>query len=157
MEKQRIKVNSLPTANKFIRAFRNLYQLPAWFLPNKRLRTFFHKAKGVKIGKKVEIGYMVLLDNRRPELLEIGDFATVTANCVVLCHDFSRKYNFQEEIVGRVKICEGAFIGMNSTILPGVTIGKGAVVAAGSVVSKDVEPFTIVGGVPAKLISSIIK
>ena len=44
------------------------------------------------------------------------------------------------------------WIGGNSTILPGVTVGEGAVVAAGSVVTKDVEPYTVVGGVPARLI-----
>jgi chloramphenicol O-acetyltransferase type B len=49
-------------------------------------------------------------------------------------------------------IKKGAFIGMNSTIMPGITIGEGSVVAAGSVVTKDVEPFTVVGGVPAKKI-----
>lgn len=50
----------------------------------------------------------------------------------------------------KVVIEKDAWIGGNCTILPGVTIGEGAVVAAGAVVSKDVAPFSIVGGVPAK-------
>ena len=54
--------------------------------------------------------------------------------------------------VAPVKICDHAWIGFNSIILKGVTIGNGAVVAAGSVVTKDVAPYTVVGGNPAKVI-----
>ena len=49
-----------------------------------------------------------------------------------------------------VIICDDVWIGCNATILKGVTVGKGAVVAAGSIVTKDVEPYSIVGGNPAK-------
>jgi maltose O-acetyltransferase len=51
-----------------------------------------------------------------------------------------------------IEVQDHVWIGGNSTILQGVTIGEGAIVAAGSVVTKDVEPYTIVGGVPAKFI-----
>ncbi|QEM03448.1 acyltransferase [Mucilaginibacter rubeus] len=54
-----------------------------------------------------------------------------------------------------IKICSNAWIGMNCTILKGVTIGEGAIVGAGSVVTKDVTPWTIVGGNPAKVIKEI--
>lgn len=54
-----------------------------------------------------------------------------------------------------IKICDDAWIGMNSIILKGVTIGQGAVVGAGSVVTKDVEPWTVVGGNPAKIIKRL--
>lgn len=56
------------------------------------------------------------------------------------------------DISGSIEVHEHAWIGGNSTILQGVTIGEGSIVAAGSVVTKDVAPYTIVGGVPAKLI-----
>jgi acetyltransferase-like isoleucine patch superfamily enzyme len=140
------------TVSKFTRFWRNCLQIPAWFMPWKRLRTAFHRLKGVHIGKKVEIGYMVLIDNRRPELITIEDHVTITTMCVVISHDLSRHFNEGKEIIGEVRIKKGAFIGMNSTIMPGITIGEGAVVAAGSVVTHDVEPYTIVGGVPAKKI-----
>lgn len=140
------------TVSKFTRFWRNCLQIPAWFMPWKRIRTAFHRFKGVHIGKKVEIGYMVLIDNRRPELVTIEDHVTITTMCVVISHDLSRHFNEGKEVIGEVRIKRGAFIGMNSTIMPGVTIGEGAVVAAGSVVTHDVEPYTIVGGVPAKKI-----
>lgn len=54
-----------------------------------------------------------------------------------------------------VLIKEGSWIGANAIILPGVTIGSNAVVAAGSVVTKDVDPFTVVGGCPAKIIKRL--
>jgi acetyltransferase-like isoleucine patch superfamily enzyme len=138
--------------SKLTRMFRNLMQIPAWFLPWKRLRSFSHRLRGVKIGKRVEIGYMVLIDGRRPELITIEDDVKITAMCVVIGHDLSRSYNDKKEIIGKVLIKKGAFIGMNTVIMPGVTIGEGSVVAAGSVVTKDVEAFTIYGGVPAKKI-----
>lgn len=54
-----------------------------------------------------------------------------------------------------IHISKGAWIGANAVILPGVQIGKNAVVAAGSVVTKNVEPFTVVAGVPARKIKEI--
>jgi galactoside O-acetyltransferase len=54
-----------------------------------------------------------------------------------------------------VKICDHAWIGFNSILLKGVTVGEGAIVAAGSVVTKDVPPFTIVGGNPARVIRNL--
>ena len=55
-----------------------------------------------------------------------------------------------------IHIGKNVWIGANATVLAGVTIGDGAVVAAGAVVRKDVEPNTIVGGVPAKVIKKIL-
>ena len=56
---------------------------------------------------------------------------------------------------GDIKICEGAWIGANTIIMSGVTIGKHAVVGAGSIVTKDIQPHTVVAGNPAKLIKRI--
>jgi len=128
-----------------------IFLLPAWFAPTSKLRASFHRLRGVKIGKNVEIGYHVNIENLYPHLVQIDNGATITAGCVIAAHDASYAYaRGGKFIVKRVHICEKAFIGVNSVILPGVTIGKRAIVGAGSVVNKDVEDDAVVAGVPAK-------
>jgi len=82
----------------------------------------------------------------------IGDQATVSQG-VMLCtasHDIGSR--IMELITKPISIQENAWIAANSIVLPGITVGAGAVVGAGSVVAKDVEPWTVVGGNPAKFI-----
>ncbi len=134
------------------RVYWNILNYWAWFFPWKRGRVFFHRLKGVSIGKNVEIGYMVFLDNRRPESIFIEDNATITSFCIILSHDLSRRFTHNEEIIGNVKISNGSFIGVNSTILPGVTIGEKCVIGAGSVITKDTQPNSIYAGVPGVML-----
>ena len=86
----------------------------------------------------------------------IGDGALIGHNCVIatLNHgmDPAKRANL---VPAPVRIGAGAWLGANVTVLPGVTIGEGAVAAAGAVVTKDVPARTVVGGVPAKVIKSI--
>jgi acetyltransferase-like isoleucine patch superfamily enzyme len=148
--KSTIPFEQKTNVGKFKRVFRNLCLLPAWFMPWKKFRVFFHKLRGVKIGKNVEIGYMVLLDNRRPDLITIEDNVYLTAMCIVLTHDLSRNNTQGVEVIGNVTIKKGAFIGMNSVILPGVTIGENCVVGAGTVVAKDTEDNSVYVGSAAQ-------
>lgn len=127
--------------------------VPAMLAPHSKIRVFFHRLRGARIGNNVEIGYLVLIDNLYPEKVIIDDNVTITARCTILAHDESFAYaRGGEEIVKETHICENAFIGVHSVILCGVTIGKRAIVGAGSVVNKDVEDDAIVAGVPAKRI-----
>ena len=142
--------------NILVRALRNILGLFAWFAPWKGFRVFFHSLRGVNIGKNVEIGYMVFIDNRRPELITIEDNTTLTSMCIVLAHDLSTRYIDGKETIGETTIKSGAFIGMNSTIMPGVTINENCIIACGSVVTKDTESNSVYGGVPAKLIKRIV-
>ena len=73
----------------------------------------------------------------------------------LITHTFRDRGEVRAFIYGPIRICKYARIASNVTIMPGVTIGEGAVVAAGSLVNKDVAPYTIVGGVPAKKIKEI--
>ncbi len=86
----------------------------------------------------------------------IGDRALIGHNCVIatLNHDMdpAKRANL---IPAPVRIGADAWLGSNVTVLPGMTIGEGAVVAAGAVVTRDVAPRTMVGGVPAKLIKEL--
>ena len=86
----------------------------------------------------------------------IGDRALIGHNAVIatLNHDMdpAKRANLMP---APVHIGADAWLGSNVTVLPGVTIGDGAVVAAGAVVTKDVEPNTVVGGVPARVIKQL--
>jgi serine acetyltransferase len=106
----------------------------------KSLRVMFHRARGVKIGKGVWIGYDVLLDTARPDLITIEDGASISMRVTIVAH-------FKE--FRGVRIERDAFIGPGAVILPNVIIGHGSVVKAGSVISQSVPPFTVVEGNPA--------
>lgn len=88
--------------------------------------------------------------------IEIGDGALIGHNVVLatINHDLTPSKN-RENHYAPIKIGKHVWIGSNATILPGVTIGDWAMVAAGAVVNKDVPSFTIVSGVPAKVIKTI--
>jgi acetyltransferase-like isoleucine patch superfamily enzyme len=103
--------------------------------------------KNVTINKGATIlspGQVVIEDN-----VLIGPEVKITT----VDHDLHDRHNLFH--FGKVTIKENAWICIGAIICPGVTIGKNAVVAAGAVVTKDVEPNTIVGGVPAKMIKKI--
>lgn len=110
---------------------------------------------GVKIGKNC------LIDTRywpsEPYLVTIGDNVQVTHSVSIHTHGGGqsiRQHHPDFDVFGKVKIEDWAYIGAFSQIMPGVTIGEGALVAAGSVVTKSVAPHTVVGGNPAKYICS---
>jgi len=104
------------------------------------LRVMLHRARGVKIGKGVWIGYDVVLDTALPGLITIEDGVAISMRATIIAHF--------KEFLG-VRIERDAFIGPGAIILPNVVIGRGAVVKAGSVVSQSVPSMTIVQGNPA--------
>ncbi len=110
---------------------------------------FFYPPK-ISIGEGTIIGDHAFLDGRAP--LIIGNHVDIASSVLVYnCeHDINDEY-FRAKSA-KVVIEDYVFIGPRVIILPGVTIGKGAVVAAGAVVTKDIAPFSIVGGVPAQII-----
>lgn len=87
--------------------------------------------------------------------VEIGSGCNIAWDVCIMDRDY-HKFNSSVEEIRPVKIGDNVWIGCNSIILKGVTIGDGAVVAAGSVVTKDVPPKTLVGGNPAKVLKEDI-
>jgi len=114
----------------------------------------FYDAANIQIGEDSIIGENAVLDGR--DLLTIGDHVDIASEVMVYNSEHNiNSDNFakvEEVVLAPVEIGDYVFIGPRAIILPGVKIGKGAVVGAGAVVTKNVEDFAIVGGVPAKVI-----
>ena len=111
-------------------------------------------------GKNITIGRDVFINSgchfQDQGGISIGAGSLIGHNVVLatINHDLSPFRN-RENHYAPITIGERVWIGSNSVILPGVTIGSWAVVGAGSVVTRDVEPYTVVGGVPAKEIRKV--
>lgn len=122
------------------------------------LRTYLHRVRGVKIGKDVFIGSLVILDNGHSEYITIEDNVQISGGARIVAHDSSFRNAFGGVLptyIGPVTIKRNAYIGTGAIVLPGVTIGESAIVAAGAVVVTDVPPKTVVAGVPARIIGTI--
>lgn len=138
-------------------------------------RFIFERDSGyIKIGNRVHIGNSMLISINQ---IQIDDDVTIAWDCLIYDHNShstdwkERQYDTEQEykdiqaginpIANKnwnvvkskpIHICSKAWIGVGCKILKGVTIGEGAIVAAGSVVTRDVAPWTIVGGNPAQVI-----
>lgn len=113
--------------------------------------TNIRNISGLKIKQGTSIGPNVLLDSRKG--LTIGSNVTIACGAIIwtLHHDYNAR---DFHTVGAPVIIEDyVWICSRAIILPGVKIGKGAVVASGAVVTCDVEPYSVVGGIPAKKIA----
>ena len=111
-------------------------------------------------GKNITIGKDVFINSgchfQDQGGIEIGDGALIGHNVVLatINHDLNPKENRKNHYAA-IKIGAHVWIGSNATVLPGVTIGDFAVVAAGAVVTRDVPAMTVVGGVPARVLKTI--
>jgi serine acetyltransferase len=113
----------------------------ARIMPGARtLRVSLHRARGVRIGKGVWIGYDVILETSYPYLITIEDGCSIGMRVTVVAHFRGSQ---------GVKIEQDAFVGPGVIILPNVVVGRGAVVTAGSVVTRSIPPMTVVQGNPA--------
>ena len=124
-----------------------------WIYPN----VYLTHTYGIQVGKTFGVNSGAILDGRGG--ITIGDDAMIGPNVVIA----SSNHNYQQldfpmsrvdHVMAAVVIGSDVWIGANAVITPGVRIGDGAVVGAGAVVTKDVAPYTIVGGVPAKVIGN---
>jgi acetyltransferase-like isoleucine patch superfamily enzyme len=104
----------------------------------------------IVIGKQTSVGRRSFLDGRGK--LRIGDNVSISPEVHIITTDHDMHDPEFKVKHGTVIIEDNVWIGIRATILPNVTIGKGAVVAVGAVVTKDVPPYTVVGGVPAVFI-----
>ncbi|OIP74616.1 MAG: hypothetical protein AUK08_00580 [Candidatus Pacebacteria bacterium CG2_30_36_39] len=148
------------------------------FIPFHSIRTFFYRAFGlqigegstihmmariydprhIKIGTGTLVGEKATLDGRKqlPNSqggLIIGNHVDIASEVMIWTSEHDIHSIDMKPIEAKVIVEDYVFIGPRAIILPGVTIGKGAIVAAGAIVTKNVEPGSIVAGTPAKEIS----
>ena len=141
------------------------YMMNSWLLSpisSRKLRPWVLRKIGCNVGKDVFIGDSVKVDSGHADLIYIGDHAHITGGCRLLCHqrDLSNYYVGDDAAklpyrLGEIHIGKGCMIGMESMIMPGVTIGEGAIVGAFSLVTKDIPAWTIATGRPAKVVKQI--
>ena len=119
------------------------------FTPSLRVKNWLYRTfLKMKIGKQTSLALMVMPDTMFPERISVGDNTVIGFNTTILAHE----YLIDEYRLGDVKIGKDVMVGANSTILPGVTIGDGAVVSAMTLVHKDVPAGCLAGGNPMQVI-----
>lgn len=139
------------TYDPIARGLRNrLLQMMARFAPGATTtRPRLHRMRGVAIGQGTFIGTDALIETSYPHLVSIGDYVAIGIRSVIIGH-----FRGAVPETPTVRIEDDVFIGPGVIILPNVTIGHGAVVTAGSVVTKSVPPLTLVQGNPAQVIAT---
>jgi maltose O-acetyltransferase len=115
-----------------------------------RLRLKGLMKRGLKVGRNVYIFEGVEFDPGYPYLIEIGDNCRIAKHVTILAHDATTFRELGITRIAPVKILDGSFIGQSAIILPGVTIGPRALVAAGSVVNRDIPEGKAAAGNPAR-------
>ena len=128
----------------------------------RKWRPWLVRRMGAHVGKNVAIGDHVRIDSGHADMIYIEDYVQLTGGCRVLAHkrdltdyhvgDNAADFGYKVE---PVRLCKGCQIGMESMIMPGVTVGEGAIVGAGSLISKDIPAWTIAVGRPAKVVKEV--
>lgn len=126
------------------------------------LRPWLLRRLGCKVGKGVFVGDHVKVDQNHADLITLDDYSHVASGTRLLCHqrDLSHycvgdNYANLGYRLAPIHMKRGSLVGMESFVMPGVTIGEGAIVGAGSLVSKSVPDWTVAAGRPAKVVRQI--
>ena len=127
-------------------------------IPFSSLRVIVLRICGVKVGKGCYIGFGVMCDTNYPGLISIGDNVTISHNCMLISHTQSPAHSWLSEIYqssAQVVIKSGAWLGVNSIVLPGVTIAADCMIGAGSVVTRSTGFRELWAGNPCRKVKSL--
>lgn len=129
--------------------------------PAETRRPKYWKKCGVDTNGNFKVGYGVYFDAGNASHIHIEDGVWIASQSLFLCHRRDLKnysvgddYNSLGYKIEDIYLKKGCVIGMRSVIMPGVTIGEGAIVGIGSLVTKDVPPYSVVVGNPARIVKS---
>ncbi len=124
-----------------------------WLLEERWLDDY--RALGMTVGSDCSIQPGLIVDVSHCWLIEIGDRVTIAPHVYLLAHDASTISPTGYARIGRVVIGDDVFIGARSTVMPGVEIGAGSIIGAGSVVTRSIPAGVVAAGVPAKVICTL--
>ena len=129
--------------------------------PAETKRPKYWKKCGVDTTGNFKVGYGVYFDAGNAAHIHIEDGVWIAAQCLFLCHrrvldnySVGDDYNHLPYKIEDIHLKKGCCIGMRSIVMPGVTIGEGAIIGAGSLVTKDVPPYSVAVGNPAKVVKT---
>ena len=142
-----------------------LVKIVAYYYTDARIRKLYWKRLGVVMGEGTYANLgLCVVPNDNEVCVEIGDHVSISPNVTFICCESANNGNRINEIPyvseritrgGNVVVEDDVWIGANATILSGVRVGTCSVIGAGSVVTKDIEPYSIYAGVPARRIRDL--
>lgn len=134
----------------FLKVVRNFIVIQlARYTPFLNMKNWMYRTLlKMNVGDQASFALMVMVDVMFPEKISVGKNTVIGYNTTILAHE----YLIKEYRLGDVEIGDEVLIGANSTVLPGVVIGDGAIVSAGTLVNKDVPAGAFVGGNPMRII-----
>jgi len=135
---------------------RFLHKLAQWAPGGSSLRPWLHRRRGVDIRGRVWISQQVFIDDLHPENVTIHDNVTIGLRTSIVTHLYWGPRRSDEEGAGKVVIERDVFIGPHCVILPDVHIGEGAVIKAGTVVSRNVPPRVLWGHPQAEALARVM-
>lgn len=144
----------------------NFVKIIAYFHPDPYLRKIYYQRLGVSMGDNTlaNLG-LIVVRNKNKICVEIGNNVSIAPNVTFITESAANNGKQINKIpyvlekitkTGNIVIEDDVWIGANVTVLPGIRIGQCSVIGAGSVVLKDVEPYSVYAGVPAKKIRSLL-
>jgi acetyltransferase-like isoleucine patch superfamily enzyme len=145
----------------YIKIKKKILKSLASSMPMNYLRIKLYRTASYIIGDDVYIGEKLIIVDKLSDQrnITIGSRVAISPGVILVASsepNFSKIKKYVKTVHGTIHIEDDAWIGAGAIILPNVTVGEGAVVGAGAVVTKDVEPYTIVAGVPAKKINEVL-
>jgi acetyltransferase-like isoleucine patch superfamily enzyme len=157
MPMPRDEYERLRPRSRFRLFLQKLLNLTAHNMIHPGVRLWLYRQMGVNIGRDCVVEMYCNLDDQFPELIFFDDHSGPSRYVIIVCHDDVAARTEQGNLtrhgyVAPVRMQSYSAVGVGSILLPGVTLHEGAIVGAGAVVTKDIPPYCVAVGVPAKVI-----